>query len=79
MSRFEQEIRKVKVYLISESLRECRGNQCKAARLLGLHRNTLTRNMQELGVFNHFRSGRKNSQTSYAGNGPIFSTEKSAS
>ena len=29
-------------------LQECKGNQCKAARQLGMHRNTLSRNITEL-------------------------------
>jgi Fis family transcriptional regulator, factor for inversion stimulation protein len=29
-------------------LQDCKGNQCKAARLLGMHRNTLSRNIVEL-------------------------------
>jgi Fis family transcriptional regulator, factor for inversion stimulation protein len=31
-------------------LEENRGNQCKAARQLGMHRNTLSRTMQELKI-----------------------------
>ena len=29
-------------------LQECKGSQCKAARQLGMHRNTLSRNITEL-------------------------------
>src|SRR5271167_2832358 len=29
-------------------LQDCNGNQCKAARLLGMHRNTLSRTITEL-------------------------------
>lgn len=29
-------------------LEDCKGNQCKAARLLGMHRNTLSRTIAEL-------------------------------
>ncbi|MGO9519499.1 MAG: helix-turn-helix domain-containing protein [Candidatus Korobacteraceae bacterium] len=29
-------------------LQDCKGNQCKAARLLGMHRNTLSRTITEL-------------------------------
>ena len=29
-------------------LQDSKGNQCKAARLLGMHRNTLSRNITEL-------------------------------
>jgi Fis family transcriptional regulator len=29
-------------------LQDCNGNQCKAARLLGMHRNTLSRTIAEL-------------------------------
>lgn len=33
---------------ITHVLKECRGNQCKAARELGMHRNTLSRTIAEL-------------------------------
>jgi hypothetical protein len=29
-------------------LQDCKGNQCKAARQLGMHRNTLSRTIAEL-------------------------------
>jgi len=31
-------------------LQDCKGNQCKAARQLGMHRNTLSRTIAELGL-----------------------------
>ena len=33
---------------IATVLQDCNGNQCKAARLLGMHRNTLSRTITEL-------------------------------
>jgi len=36
--------------LISEVLRFCGFNQQKAARILGIHRNTLRRKIKELGI-----------------------------
>jgi two-component system nitrogen regulation response regulator GlnG len=36
--------------VLSEALRRAGGNQVKAAALLGLHRNTLRRRMEETGL-----------------------------
>jgi Bacterial regulatory protein, Fis family len=41
-------IRLFKRDLIAEALERAQGNQCRAAALLGLHRNTLTRQLEEL-------------------------------
>lgn len=38
-----------RVYLL-EQLRECGWNQCRAAIVLGIHRNTLARQMVECGI-----------------------------
>jgi DNA-binding NtrC family response regulator len=35
---------------VVETLKQCRGNQCKAAEQLGMHRNSFHRLMTELGV-----------------------------
>lgn len=35
---------------IMHVLRACNGNQCRAARELGMHRNTLSRTIAELGL-----------------------------
>lgn len=32
------------------ALKDCRGNQCKTARVLGIHRNTLSRHIALLGI-----------------------------
>lgn len=38
-----------KTYMI-EVLRRNRGNQCKTAALIGVHRNTIGRHLEELGI-----------------------------
>ena len=43
-------VREFKKRFIVTVLEENRGNQCKAARDLGMHRNTLSRTMQELKI-----------------------------
>ena len=43
-------VREFKKRFIITVLQENRGNQCKAARELGMHRNTLGRTMQELKI-----------------------------
>jgi Fis family transcriptional regulator, factor for inversion stimulation protein len=45
---YSEAIREFKKRFILNVLRECRGNQCKAARELGMHRNTLSRTITEL-------------------------------
>lgn len=51
MGALETAVRQVKAYMIDQALRECHGNKCWAAQKLGVHRNTLQRQMDELGVF----------------------------
>ncbi len=43
-------VREFKICFIVTVLEENRGNQCKSARQLGMHRNTLSRTMQELKI-----------------------------
>lgn len=50
MSKFEIAVRLYKSYLITEALKDSNGNQCAAARKLGLHRNSLARNVKILGI-----------------------------
>lgn len=52
MGALEQALRQVKAYMIDKALKESGGNQITAAEKLGIHRNTLSRQMKELGVFN---------------------------
>ena len=48
--RFEDAVRDFKRQFLREVLISHRGNQCKAAEELGMHRNTLSRAMAELGL-----------------------------
>ena len=48
--RYEEAVREFKRQYLREVLVANRGNQCKAAEELGMHRNTLSRAMAELGL-----------------------------
>lgn len=48
--RYEDAVREFKKQFLREVLIANRGNQCKAAEELGIHRNTLSRTMAELGL-----------------------------
>ena len=48
--RYEHDVREFKKQYLREVLVAHRGNQCKAAEELGMHRNTLSRAMAELGL-----------------------------
>lgn len=48
--RYEDAVRDFKRRYLREVLVANRGNQCKAAEELGIHRNTLSRTMAELGL-----------------------------
>jgi Fis family transcriptional regulator, factor for inversion stimulation protein len=48
--RYEDAVREFKKQYLREVLVANRGNQCKAADELGIHRNTLSRTMAELGL-----------------------------
>jgi Fis family transcriptional regulator, factor for inversion stimulation protein len=48
--RYEEAVREFKRQYLREVLIANRGNQCKAAEELGMHRNTLSRAMSELGL-----------------------------
>lgn len=48
--RYEDAVREFKRQYLREVLIAHRGNQCKAADELGMHRNTLSRAMAELGL-----------------------------
>lgn len=47
---YSEAVREFKKRFILTVLEENKGNQCKAARQLGMHRNTLSRTMQELKI-----------------------------
>ncbi len=47
---FEDAVRQFQRQFLLEALLANRGNQCKAAEELGMHRNTLSRKMAELGL-----------------------------
>jgi DNA-binding NtrC family response regulator len=48
--RYENAVNEFKKQFLREVLVKHRGNQCKAAEELGMHRNTLSRAMAELGL-----------------------------
>jgi len=48
--RYDDAVREFKRQYLREVLIRHRGNQCKAAEELGMHRNTLSRTMAELGL-----------------------------
>jgi DNA-binding NtrC family response regulator len=48
--RYEDAVREFKRQYLREVLLANKGNQCKAAEELGMHRNTLSRAMAELGL-----------------------------
>jgi Fis family transcriptional regulator, factor for inversion stimulation protein len=48
--RYEDAVRDFKKQYLREVLVAHRGNQCKAAEELGMHRNTLSRAMADLGL-----------------------------
>jgi Fis family transcriptional regulator, factor for inversion stimulation protein len=47
---YEEAVREFKKRFILEVLANHKGNQCKAARELGMHRNTLSRTIAELNI-----------------------------
>jgi DNA-binding NtrC family response regulator len=58
--RYEDAVREFKKQYLREVLVANRGNQCKAAEELGIHRNTLSRTMAELGMsLSEVRAGLK--------------------
>ena len=58
--RYEEAVREFKKQYLREVLVANRGNQCRAAEELGMHRNTLSRTMSELGLdLSEVRAGLK--------------------
>jgi Fis family transcriptional regulator, factor for inversion stimulation protein len=70
--RYEDAVRQFKRQYLREVLMRHRGNQCKAAEELGMHRNTLSRTMAELELtLAEVRAGVKRPPRSER---PVFST-----
>jgi Fis family transcriptional regulator, factor for inversion stimulation protein len=73
-TRYEDAVREFKKTYLREVLLAHRGNQCKAADELGMHRNTLSRTMADLGLsLQEVRAGLKRPPRSER---PIFSTSR---
>ncbi len=71
---YEDAVRDFKRQYLREVLIAHRGNQCKAAEELGIHRNTLSRTMAELGLdLAEVRAGLKRPPRSER---PVFSTAR---
>ena len=72
--RYEDAVRDFKKQYLHEVLVTHRGNQCKAAEELGMHRNTLSRTMAELGLnLAEVRAGLKRPPRSER---PVFSVAR---
>ncbi|HTM39163.1 MAG TPA: helix-turn-helix domain-containing protein [Terriglobales bacterium] len=57
---YGEAVREFKKCFIATVLEENKGNQCRAARQLGMHRNTLSRTIDELKIdVREFRDGGK--------------------
>ena len=57
---YSEAVREFKKCFIATVLEENKGNQCRAARQLGMHRNTLSRTIDELKIdVREFRDGGK--------------------
>ncbi len=55
---YSEAVREFKRTFIATVLEENKGNQCRAARQLGMHRNTLSRTLDELKIdVREFREG----------------------
>jgi DNA-binding NtrC family response regulator len=55
---YSEAVREFKRCFIATVLEENKGNQCRAARQLGMHRNTLSRTIDELKIdVREFRDG----------------------
>ena len=73
--RYDDAVREFKKQFLREVLEAHRGNQCKAAEELGMHRNTLSRAMAELGLdLGEVRAGLKRPPRSER---PVFSAARS--
>lgn len=60
---YSEAVREFKKRFIMHVLKQNKGNQCKAARELGMHRNTLSRTIAELKIdLRQFREGHRHSE-----------------
>lgn len=46
----DESLRQVRRGFIEQALADCQGNQCEAAKKLGMHRNTISRHIADLGL-----------------------------
>ena len=75
-TRYDEAVRDFKKQYLREVLLAHRGNQCKAAEELGMHRNTLSRTMAELELeVAEVRAGLKRPVRSER---PVFETKQMA-
>lgn len=60
---YDRILQEVEVPLLKIALHECRGNQIRAAALLGLNRNTLRKKLKDLGLIagRDVRAGKRGS------------------
>lgn len=56
---FNSGMQKARMGLISLALIQANGNRCHAAKVLGVHRNTLSRQMHDLGLHHWPRDSKK--------------------
>ena len=72
--RYDDAVREFKKQYLREVLVAHKGNQCKAAEEMGMHRNTLSRAMRELGLsLAEVRAGLKRPPRSER---PVFSAAR---
>jgi Fis family transcriptional regulator, factor for inversion stimulation protein len=75
-TRYSEAVREFQNAFMTAVLREMNGNQVRAARQLGMHRNTLRRNLQELDLdIKSMRAARRRPPVSAR---PIAMTDKKA-
>lgn len=55
---FDAAMKQAREVMIRLALTKSGGNRCKAAELLGVHRNTIQRQMELLGILSDFPSDR---------------------
>jgi DNA-binding NtrC family response regulator len=76
---YSEAVREFKKVFIAHVLQQNRGNQCKAARQLGMHRNTLSRTLSELGLdVRDLRKGNKDGRRPPRSAQPLTLEKKAA-